>query len=257
MRTDELLARGIVAETDCRYGRMRFLRTDIYIAQSLGFYGEFSEAEVALWRHFVRQGDAVVSAGANCGAHVVALARLVGAGGHVWTVEPQPTLYDLLVDNLEANALGGRVTHRRAALGAAPGTATMPRVPYEWPASFGSIEVDQAIEQTDAIAVDVVTIDDLVGDSDDRPVRMIQLDVEGRELEALHGARKTIAKWRPYLYLEADRKEKTADLVRTVMGMGYQVLQHAAPLYNPNNYAGQRLNLFPTTASISALGVPL
>ena len=50
---------------DCRHGRMLYNVNDRYIGRSLDLYGEFSEAEVELFRQIVRPGDIVVEVGAN------------------------------------------------------------------------------------------------------------------------------------------------------------------------------------------------
>jgi hypothetical protein len=47
-------------QADCRYGRMLFNTNDIYIGRSLELYGEFSEAEVDLFRQIVKPGSFVV-----------------------------------------------------------------------------------------------------------------------------------------------------------------------------------------------------
>lgn len=250
MRTDALMREGVVVERECRYGTMRFLRTDMYIAQSLGIYGEFSEAELQLLRQLDIQGD-VVTAGANIGAHVVALAQLVGPERMVYTAEPQPQLFEVLQDNLELNGLTDAVVARQAGLGAFPSTAQIPRLDYRWPNNFGSLALAY---DGDGLLVDVTTIDELVGEAQ---VGLIHLDVEGWEAQALHGARETIRRCRPYLYLEVDRADKRAETMAVMESYGYAVLLHQPPLFNPKNFAGVGGNVFGSTVSIMALGIPV
>jgi FkbM family methyltransferase len=250
MRTDELLARGIVASRKCRYGDMRFLRTDVYMAQCLGWYGEFSESEIALWRHFVRPGDTVVSAGANCGAHVLWFSQHVGPAGRVITAEPQRVMFDVLMDNLEANGAANVEVHN-GAIGAHAGLAQMPDIQVDWPFNFGSIGLRDL--PGSSAEVEVKTIDELVAGRD---VRLIHLDVEGHESKALVGAMETIKRCRPYLYVEIDRTEDAKGTLGMMAMLGYEVLRHDAPLFNPDNFAGQSLNVIGNTVSINALGVP-
>jgi len=253
MNLAELRALGLVETRECRYGRMSFLRTDQWIAQCLGYYGEFSEAEVDVWRTFLRPGDNVVSAGSNIGAHVVFFARHVGPEGRVITVEPQEALYEILTENIAQNGLGN-VEHRRAGLGRAAGQTGIAAIDYRYSYNFGSIATAGASALGDAaVVVDMVTIDELVAG---RPMRLLQLDVEGHELDALQGAVTTIRTSRPYLYLEADRPAQREPLLKMLGMLGYEALFHEAPLYNPRNYDKRGLNVFGNTVSLSLLGIP-
>src|SRR5690606_13771278 len=58
----------------CRHGPMLFNKRDLYVGRSLATYGEFSEAEIGLFRQILRPGGVVIEAGANIGAHTVPLA---------------------------------------------------------------------------------------------------------------------------------------------------------------------------------------
>jgi FkbM family methyltransferase len=248
---EQLMREGVVATEDCRYGRMCFLRTDIYIAQSLGLYGEFSEAEVQIWRRFVKPGATVVTGGANCGSHVLALADLVGHGGKVFSVEPQPIQAQLTAINVGASGHDGvRVKH--AAFGSARGKAYVPELDYRWPFSFGSIGSTGFSRKGD-IEVDAVTIDEL---ADGHAVSFIHLDCEGNEAAALRGAAATIALYKPVLYVEVDRSEAAKDTLALLERAGYDVMIHHAPLFNPGNFKGNRFNVFGDTVSISALALP-
>lgn len=253
MNLEELRALGLIETRDCRHGRLSFLRTDHYIAQCLGYYGEFSESEIDVWRHIVRAGDIVVSAGANIGAHVVWFARQVGPEGRVITVEPQQVLHDILAENLAQNDLRN-VEHRIAALGKHSGKTAIAALDYRYSFNFGSVGTTVAAHLGDsAVVVDQVTIDELVAG---RPVRLLQLDVEGHELEALQGAQETLRSSRPWLYLECDRPDARPALLDLLNGLGYEGLFHEAGLYNRNNHAGNRLNVFGNTVSLSILGIP-
>jgi len=252
MNLEALRALGLVETRACRHGKMSFLRTDQWIAQALGYYGEFSQAEIDVWDTLLREGDNVVTAGANIGAHVVWFAKRVG-GGRVITAEPQGVLYEILQENIAQNELANVEAHR-AALGRDRARAALPAVDYRYSFSFGSLgaaDVDQL--GTAAVVVDVVTIDELL---DGRPARLIHLDVEGGEVEALQGASGTITRHRPYLYLECDRPGQSETLFRALGAIGYEALMHRAPLYNRRNFAENGLNIFGDTVSISLLGIP-
>jgi len=103
------------------------------------------------------------------------------------------------------------------------------------------------------VVVDMAPVDSLVGQRD---VSFIHLDVEGHELAALEGARRTIERCKPYLYVEADRPDMREKIWTALDLLGYEALYHEAPLYNRDNFEGNALNVFGNTVSLSYLGIP-
>ncbi|MBU3737095.1 MAG: hypothetical protein FGM62_08995, partial [Methylobacterium sp.] len=68
---DALDATGFNQLASCRHGPLLYNVNDQYVGRSLALYGEFSEQEMAVFRHFVNPGDVVLEVGANIGAHTV------------------------------------------------------------------------------------------------------------------------------------------------------------------------------------------
>ncbi len=77
---------------------------------------------------------------------------------------------------------------------------------------------------------------------------LLKVDVEGMESEVLTGATETIARYRPVLYLENDRAEKSPQLIQQLLQLGYRIYWHLPPLFNPNNFFGQTEDIFPAPA---------
>ena len=73
------------------------------------------------------------------------------------------------------------------------------------------------------------------------------------ELEVLKGARRTITRLRPALYVENDREEKSAALIAHLHSLDYDLFWHRPPLFNPQNHAGNPENVFEKTVSINML----
>ena len=53
-----------------RDGIFLFNQNDIYIGQSLSYYGEFSHLEMRMLRQLCGEGDVVMEVGANIGSHI-------------------------------------------------------------------------------------------------------------------------------------------------------------------------------------------
>jgi FkbM family methyltransferase len=225
----------------CRYGRMLFNRFDMYIGRSLQVYGEFSEGECEVFRQVVRNGSTVLEVGANIGAHTVPIAQWAGPSGRVIAFEPQRIVYQTLCANIALNSLLN-VHCVQQAVGSEPGSIVVPHLNYQAENNFGGLSLGGF---TNGERVPLATIDSLQLQSCD----FIKLDVEGMEREAILGGRATLEKFKPMLYVENDREERSADLVRTLDGLGYAMYWHYPQLFNPKNFAGQTENIFENIVS--------
>ncbi len=257
----------------CRHGDFFVMRRDQYVGQSLASQGEWGEGEVQqVFRRFVREGDTVVDVGANIGAFTVPLAKLAGPRGVVHAIEPIRSLFNLMVANTVVNGLSNVQAHHAYAGSGLEGTGndhndddndaatkndalpypppdTLPTLNIEVlfePGSpfnsgaemlnFGSVNVDQAALPHGTRGVDIVRtvpIDELGLFACD----FIKVDVEGNELAVLEGARETLERFRPVVYMEADREDKNPALLRFMHDeVGYVCIQHRVPLYNHANF---------------------
>ncbi len=232
-----------------RHGSFLCIDTDTYVGRSLLAYGEYSEAEAALLLALIGPGAVVVEGGANIGALTVPMAKAAGRAGRVYAFEPQRLIFHLLCGNLALNEIEN--THAFAmALGDRPGQARIPLTSYAESANFGGIAAGDGSGPGEAVSVG--TVDAL------RLPRLdlLKADVEGAETQLLRGAADTIARCRPVLYVENDRKAASPGLLDLVRGMGYAAWWHTPRLFNADNFAHNRADIFGPTASINILCVP-
>jgi len=238
----------IYGATKCRYGQMVYPARDEYVGRSLALYSEFSEGEAQVFSRLVREGDIVVEAGANLGAHTVLLARLAGGTGAVLAFEPQRVLYQMLCANMVLNNIIN-FEAEKCGLGNRSLTLHIPRLDYGARNNFGGLSLD-LVEDGEPVLVKKLDSYGLGKCS------FIKIDVEGMEQQVLEGAANTIHARRPVMYVENDRKEKSPGLIQLLLAMDYALWWHITPLYNPNNYAGNKNNVFGNTVSINMLCVP-
>lgn len=232
----------------CRHGPMLYNPMDRYIGASFDRYWEFSEGEVALFQQLISPGQVVFDVGANIGAHTIVFARLVGPSGRVYAFEPQRVIFQNLCANLSLNALLN-VDARQVACSDEGGVIFTPAVNYASAGSFGSISLSE--DPTAGEIVGKITLDSLCPDG----CNFIKIDVEGMEERALRGAASIIARFKPILYAENDRREQSPALIRYLLDLGYNLFWHTPALFNKKNMAGDRVNEFPTLASFNILGV--
>jgi FkbM family methyltransferase len=229
-----------------KHGSFRYLPTDQFIGGSLELYGEYSEMELGLLLQLVSEGDTIVEVGANIGALTVPLARKAGKAGRVIAFEPQGRIFEVLQENLGLNELVN-VRAEPCAVGSHRRVSGYTLPDYSKPGNFGAVEMGRG----DRI-VPVTTIDAL----ELKQLRMLKIDVEGMEAEVLRGARETIKRCWPLLYVENDRLEKSAELISLVFELGYRAWWHLPPLYNPRNVRGCAQDIFRGLVSINMLCVP-
>jgi FkbM family methyltransferase len=252
MPGDIIFDRPPVRARMCKHGAVIYFSTDSYIGRSFDLYGEYSEGEIEMFRQIVQPGMTVLDVGANIGAFTLFFAKAVGEAGRVHAFEPQRTLYHVLCGNLALNALSN-VTAIHGALADKPGTLFVRAVDYAKPGNFGGLALDPAaVSQGAGENVGVSTIDALGLERCD----FVKIDVEGMERDVLQGAADTLARCKPFLFVENDREDKSAALISWLFEHDYRAYWHLSPLFNPNNHFGASENAFGGTTALNMLCVP-
>ncbi|MFL5298000.1 MAG: FkbM family methyltransferase [Phenylobacterium sp.] len=233
-----------------RHGTMLAIAGDQYITRSLELYGEFSGAEWDVLEQIVKPGMTVVEVGANIGAHAIPLARRCFPGP-LYLFEPQQRIFQVLCANLVLNGVRNAIAYPDAA-GAEHGYVMLPPIDYAAAANFGGVSVQPYEEEAGGLRVRVTPLDSLALSA----CHLLQVDVEGFEAEVLRGAARTIARFRPVLYVENDRREKQAELISLIASMGYRLYWHLPPLFRPENFNGCQENVFGEIVSLNMLCLP-
>lgn len=234
----------------CRSGPMLYNKNDWPIGESLKRYGEFSWGEIEIFRLMVKPDWLVVDAGANIGTHTVEFSMLAGC---VLAFEPQRIAFQTLCANVALNnCLNVHAFH--AALGREDGLIKVPVRDQRQRNNFGGVQLAGV---TEGETVDLMRLDRLTLSRCD----FIKADVEGMEADFLAGAENTIAKHRPFLYLEADGAQ-AEEAKRMLHAWSYEYYASFVKLFNPENFAGNEENVFFVEGageihSINMLCVPM
>jgi FkbM family methyltransferase len=232
----------------CRHGPMLYRLNDVYIGRSLEVYGEMGEFEVRALCGLVAPGDTAIEVGANIGTNAIPLAKRLGPKGLLFVFEPQRQIHQTLCANIALNGLSN-VYAFWAAAGAQAGVLSVPPIDYERQSNFGGVSLGA---EGKGERVSVMTIDGMKLNA----CRLIKIDVEGMELEVLKGADDTIRRLKPRLYMENDRREKSAALISHVTALGYRCYWHLPPLYNPDNFRKHPNDIFNNVVSVNMLCLP-
>ncbi len=249
-----------------RHGPCLVNTQDVYVGQAIAAYGEYGEIEMNFMQLLVQAGRDAVEVGANMGSHTVPLARLVAANGRrLMAVEPQPVVFQNMCANVALNRLLN-VHTENCACSDAPGWLSFDLPDYTATGNFGGVTMNpllaqapaQGAVQAAALAgrqrVRSVPLDDLLDDSWD--VGFLKIDVEGFEQQVLQGARNTLARHRPIIYLENDRVEKSRALIEWLWAAEYKLWFHLPQLFNPQNFAQETQNIYGNMISVNMIAVP-
>lgn len=147
------------------------------------------------------EGSVAIDIGAHIGVDTLKLARVVGAGGRVVAVEPNPVTLAMLRENIEASH-AENVRVAPVALSDAEGALTLFDSRSTGNSGSSSLSAENAGGAGRPYTVPARMLDNLVGELGLARVDVIKADVEGAELLVLRGSTATLARFHPKLILE-------------------------------------------------------
>lgn len=188
----------------------------------------FTSPEERLLEHLNVTGGIVYDVGAFTGAYSLFFSRRVGSAGRVIAFEPRAESFSTLVANLDRNQINnvlplplalGAVAERRS-LFMLPGMPTTASLASEAHTPLRRQAGEATIERLDVL-VDTMPLP---------PPTLIKIDVEGLEMDVLHGANATLIQFRPDLLIEVHgdssrhKTERVNELCRLLRPLGYSLL---------------------------------
>ncbi len=189
------------------------------------YYG-FKEPARETLLDLIPEDACFLDVGANVGQVTLHASRLVGPKGRVIAFEPAPFNLARLNANLKLNPVKN-VTVEQLGLGDRPGSFLISNV------DEGNQGMNRIVQQpSDAgrtSRIHVTTLDTYVNEHMLEKVDMIKIDVEGFEFKMLNGAKATLERWHPVLFIELDdgnlieQGSSAKDLVVFLVGLGYEV----------------------------------
>lgn len=172
---------------------------------------------------YLKPGSMVIDVGAGIGDHTKFYLDQVGPHGMVIAFEPHPTQYECLIRNCpdaycHACAVGETKDHVRL---------------YLEPDWVGSSRLMTESSEGTLVEVPRLTIDGM--NPRWLPIAFLKIDCEGCEPEVLRGARKTILRDRPAIWMEVNpqalvwQKHSSDELRQVVAELGYEVKEFYPP----------------------------
>lgn len=231
-----------------KHGTFVANRKDIYVGGALISYGEFSESETEFFQSVVDKDTTVVEIGANIGAHTVWLAK---NAKRVIAVEPQPFIFYTLCAQVVLNSLQN-VECINAAIGIGDSYIEIPRLDYSQDFNYGGVEIRYNTPYK--VPVPLISLDNLCAGITGKV--FLKIDVEGMEQEVIESGKEFITRTKPIMYVENDRNDKAAGLMKCIEDLGYSHTKHTPFLFNEKNHFNNSVNKFANLASFNEICTP-
>ena len=234
LRSRILSRHGFAVLVESRNGTLAVDPADFNVARTLLRDGEYGMRDVAALSAILADcaDPRLVFAGAHLGSLLVPLARATSAR-HIMAFEPSPANLRLLDLNLVLNGITG-VDVQRAAIGDESGTVRFTQNPTN--------SGNSRVARDGRIQVPLVTLDQspLAGWEG---IDLMVMDVEGFEVHAIRGGRKTLARTR-YFFVEyapeqLQEQNSTVDEFIELIAAEFRtmyLLDHAARYFGQRGY---------------------
>ena len=236
MKDKTIFKNGFFAIKKCRNGYFAYNTNDTFIGRSLDLYGEWTQTEIDVLLPLLTPGDIVVDVGAYIGTHTIPFAKATLPNGGVYAIEPQRMSFAFLNTNIVLNNLMNVIAINKFASNKIGKIKTL-TLDQNYPQNYGSYATKNLKKGE---TIETMTIDSLKLSR----VKLIKIDVEGPEEKVLIGATGTINKYKPTLYIECTNPKNSKKIISRVFDLGYQAFWHIFNYYNPDNYFGQKRNVF-------------
>lgn len=207
------------------------------IAREACFTGRYEPQDTQLLRGLIRPGDTVVDLGANWGYYTLAAAHWTTAAGRVVAFEPDPRLFAILERNVGMNRLAHVVLEHRA-VGAAAGRSGF--LGYRDGTENRGVSRMAGSKDVADFFSPLVALDEALDDLGVRQVRLVKMDIEGAEVDALLGMRPGLGSHRyQYVLVEihpsllASRGSSPTAALQPLTDAGYRLwsIDHSSAIY--------------------------
>jgi FkbM family methyltransferase len=147
----------------------------------------------------IEPGDVYFDVGGHIGYHAVAVAHRAGVNGRVCAFEADPVIYERLARNL-GQFPWAQATH--AAVWDHSGTLTFERSPVAQESGWGTLSKVRDFGKGEHLEVRGISLDEWCHEAHITRWDAMKLDAEGSELAVLHGAKKALEQFRPFMMIE-------------------------------------------------------
>ncbi len=194
-------------------GLKMFLNLHIHKSYCFGFH---EKPVQKCFKRLVHKNSVIYDVGANIGFFSLISSKLSGPKGIVFAFEPVPENYRYLIKNKQLNKMQN-IHPVKKAVAEKSGIDIFSREPTF---AMGHIQEESKVTSS-KIIVSTVSIDDFIFNQKHIEPDLIKMDIEGGELQAIMGARRTLREICPVFILEIHGPEKSKIVGKELKNAGY------------------------------------
>lgn len=198
-------------------------------------------------------GMVVVDVGASIGIFTIHAATEVGPTGKVIAIEPDPTSFNSLIENLQANNITNVIAIQKAAWNI-NGALSL----YMSPVWVGNTLMPDLSTSPNVVTVETTRIDDILPALGITEIDFVKMDIEGAELEALEGLQQHMNQIKNFAISGYHTKDAKYILTNYLQQAGFSTAIHPYFFVWPMVYASNEKELFdspPLTPAIASIAI--
>lgn len=229
---------SILDKLETRIAKIGNYRLYVNIAEfsgvSLYFFGEHYEPfSAALVSELVNQGDVCIDIGANVGSYTFLMADSTGSEGKVFAFEPNPNLYNLLLDSVKLNQASSFICVDNKALYSQSGEILKFYL-SDNPSNSGTSSLlnhGVFVSEENSIRVETIRLTDYFRANSIEKCKLLKIDVERAELEVLKGMIDIMAEQKiDYIILEQLAGSESQELLHSINYAGWLINEESKNL---------------------------
>ena len=191
---------------------------------------KYPNFEKILYLRTIKRGDIVLDIGANRGYFTSLFSKLVSKHGQVHAFEPIPETYELLLEN--TRRLMPNIKPNNFAVGQKKEKAS---ISYDINDLEKASLIHSCTSMAKQIETEIIPLDEYAQDNDLSRLDFVKCDVEGYELQALKGMKRTLSEFTPQLSIEVTiNLEDRLSLFSFLKDLGYdsfKIIEKGFPDY--------------------------
>ena len=211
----------MIKRFDTAYGFSVSCQEGSFFAKTLESLGKWEPVETEAVSSVIRRNDFVVDVGAHVGWYSLLSAS---RGASVFAFEPNPTLFELLEENVRRSNWSGSIAARPWAIGEEHCEDRF-YLPSTYDDGWGSLRHSDLGDAAPVVDVSVFPLRDVVPDGE--RIRLLKTDTEGAELFVLKSFGARLFSDVDYVFVELNDERlkyfdtRSEDVVAYLVGAGF------------------------------------